>query len=195
MRMTRPFFLLLLALPLLPASKYDRLPTQQKIDLIEAEKVPPGTRVEFNQKELNTYLAQKAKVKVPEGIRDMNVEIDSGRATGTAMVDLVKMRHAQGADLGWLMSWVLQGERPIKVIGKLASENGTGRVDLERVEIGGVAIKGRALEMLIRTFVTPLYPQAKVGQTFELGYNMDRIELQPGMARVVIAPNKLEAAD
>jgi len=187
--------LLLLALPLLAASKYDRLSTQQKLDLIETEKVPPGTQLEFTAKELNTYLAGKAKAKVPQGIRDTNVTIEAGRATGTAMVDLAKMRQAQGADLGWLMSWILEGERPIKVIGKFASSSGNGRVDLERVEIGGVAIKGRALELLIRTFVTPLYPQAKVGQSFELGYNMERIELQPDVARVVIATGKLNAAD
>ncbi|MBL8212627.1 MAG: hypothetical protein JNK87_18075 [Bryobacterales bacterium] len=195
--MTRPFFLLLLALPLFPASKYDRLSTQEKLDLIEAEKIPPGTKLDFTEKEMNTFVSEKAKVKVKQGIRDTNLIIEAGgRVTGTALVDLAKMRQAQGADLGWLMSWILEGERPIKVIGKLSSSNGSGRVDLERVEIGGVAIKGRALEMLIRTFVTPLYPQAKIGQSFELGYNMERIELEPRLARVVInTTHRLNAAD
>jgi hypothetical protein len=188
MTMTRGLFLLCLALPLQPAtSQYDRLPTQKKIDLIESKAVKPGSQIVFAEKELNTYLAAKAQQVVPEGLRDTKITLRDGMADGYAVVNFVKMRHAQGRDMGWLLNNLLDGEHPMKVTGRLQSADGNAKVDLERVEVGGVAIRGRALEMLIRTFVSPLYPQARVGQSFELGYNMERIELRAGQARVVIA--------
>lgn len=189
-------YLALLSLPLLPAtSRYDRLPAKQKIQMIETGKMPAGTQVTFNEKELNAYVRVRAVEVVPEGLRDPRVEIADNRATGYATVNLAKMRHAQGQNMGRLMNWLLDGERPMKVTGRLNSSNGVGRVDLERVEIGGNVIEGRALDLLIRTFVTPLYPQAKVAQDFELGYRMDRIELRRGLARVIMTPKKAARTD
>jgi len=190
--MRRLAFLLALVLPVLPApvSKYDRLPVQQKIDYIENGKLPPGTMLSFPERDVNTFLVKKAKEKVPEGLRDPKVVIRDGAAVGHAYVDFVKMRHAQGNDMNWLMRKLLEGEHPISVSGKLTSANGMAKVDLDRVEIGGNSIRGRALDMLIRTFVNPLYPSAKVGEQFELGYNMDRIELKQGVAHVLMAPKK-----
>lgn len=168
-------------------SRYDRLPAQQKIDMISEGKIPAGTHLQFPQQDVNAYLIAKAREVVPDGLKDPTVEIQDGRATGRATVNFVKMRQAQGQDLNWLLSRLLQGEHPIKVTGRIQSSNGRARVDLDQVEIGGSAIKGRAIELLVRTFVAPLYPQAKVGESFELGYNMDRIELKPGVAHVILA--------
>ncbi|MBI4902106.1 MAG: hypothetical protein HY820_00625 [Acidobacteria bacterium] len=168
-------------------SRYDRLPAQQKIDMISEGRIPAGTQVVFPQQDVNAFVVAKAKEVVPDGLRDPKVEILDGKATGRATVDFVKMRHAQGQDLNWLLSKLLQGEHPVVVTGRVQSSNGLARVDLDRVEIGGSSITGRAVEMLIRAFVAPIYPQAKVGESFELGYNVDRIELKPGLARVVLA--------
>lgn len=193
--MHRVVICLLFALPLQPAaSKYDRLPIQQKIDYIENGKLPPGTVLTFGERDVNSYLVMKAKEKVPEGLRDPKVVIRDGAAVGHAYVDFVKMRHAQGTDLNWLMRKLLEGEHPITVSGRLTSSNGMAKVDLDRVEIGGSSIKGRALDLLIRTFVNPLYPSAKVGEEFELGYNMDRIELKQGVAQVMMAATKSQVA-
>jgi hypothetical protein len=170
-----------------PQSRYDRLPAQQKIDMIQEGRIPPGTQVAFPQRDVNSYVVAKAKEVIPEGLRDPRVEILDGKATGWAMVDFVKMQHASGQDMNWLMTKLLQGEHPIQVVGRVQSANGSARVDLDRVEIGGSGISGRALDLLIRTFVLPLYPQAKVGESFELGYNVDRIELHQGVARVVLS--------
>lgn len=181
----RVVLLLILSLPLLPApTKTDRMTAAQKIDLIENRKVPLGSQVTFREPELNTYLATRAQEIVPDGLKNPRLVIRDGKVTGTARVDFVKMRHAQGADTGWMMRKLLEGEHPVQIVGALKSSNGTARVDLESVDIGGVSVKGRALDLLIRTFVHPLYPNVKVGQSFELGYNLERIELKPGMATV-----------
>ena len=189
--MKHAVLLLALTLPLAPAtSRFDTMPTQRKIDLIEQGRIPPGTLLSFEERDLNSYLQTKSKEVIPDGLREPHVSISDGRVTGRAVVDFVKMRHAQGEDMNWLMSSLLKGEYPIRVEGRVASSNGTARVDLDVVQVGGASLKGRALEMLIRTFVLPLYPNAKVGSDFELGYNVDRIVLKQGVAQVAMAAKK-----
>ncbi len=187
--MKRLAWLLLLTIPVQPASNIDRLPTQRKFELIEKGKVDPGSQVHFTEQELNVYLAQRVKETAPEGMRDTRVQIgDGGMVSGQARVDFLKLRQASGEEPGWLMRQMLEGERELRVIGRLETSAGRGKVDLQRVEVGGVVFKGRTLQMLIDNFLAPHYPQAKVGESFELGYNMDRIDLKPGQALVVMAP-------
>lgn len=187
--MRRLLVTLPLALPFLQpaASLYDSLSADAKFDLIEQGRVPAGKEVLFRERELNDYLARKAQQVVPQGLRAPRVELRQNRITGYALVDFVKLRHAQGRDLGWLTRTLLEGEHAVKVTGKLQSRNGIAQLDLERVEVDGHSVSGRTLDLMIHTFVVPLYPEAKVGQSFELGYNVDRIELWPGLARVVMA--------
>jgi len=189
--MKRAVLLLALSLPLTPAtSRFDAMPTERKFDLIERGRIPAGTQLTFEERELNTYLQKKAKEVIPDGLREPHVTLAAGRVTGKAYVDFVKMRHAQGEDMNWLMSSLLKGEYPIRVEGRVESSNGNARVDLDVVQVGGASLKGRALDLLIRTFVLPLYPNAKVGSQFELGYDVDRIELKQGAAQVTMASKK-----
>lgn len=188
--MKRLAWLLLLTIPVRPASNIDRLPTARKMEMIEKGKVDPGSQVHFSEQELNVYFAQKVKEAVPDGMKNTRVQIGDGIVTGQARVDFLKMKQAQGEEPGWLMRQMLEGERDLRVVGRLETSAGRGRVDLQRVEVGGVTFKGRTLDMLIDTFLAPHYPQAKPGQSFELGYNMDRIDLKPGEALVVMAPKR-----
>lgn len=179
-------WLLLFLLPLFPASNIDRLPTDRKMDMIERGKVDPGSRVTFTESELNSYFAQN----VPDGMSRTRLQIGEGVVTGQARVDFVKMKRAQGQEMGWLMRQLLDGEHDLLVTGRLTSSAGQGRVDVDRVEIGGMAFKGRTLDLLINTFLAPHYPTAKPGRTFDLGYNMDRIDLKPGQALVTMAAKR-----
>src|SRR5262249_1888042 len=130
--MHRVVLLLVLVLPLQPAtSRYDRLPIQQRIDWIENGKIPPGTQLTFGERELNTFLPQKAKELVGEGVRELRLEINNGSATGYAFVDFVKIGKTQGQELNRLMAWMLEGEHPVTVSGRLSSSNGVARVDLD----------------------------------------------------------------
>ena len=102
------------------------------------------------------------------------------------------MRQAQGQTPGWLMSRMLEGERPLLMSIRLRSSGGRCTVDLTRVEISGVAAQGSVLDFLIRTFFLPLYPNAKIGEPFALGFNIDRVEIHP--AGVVVRIGKASEA-
>src|SRR5205823_12816997 len=110
----------------------------------------------------------------------------NGAATATAVVDLLKIRHGQGENTPWLIAKLIEGEKTLKVSARIQSAHGRATVYLQRVELSGLAVSGPTLDFLIRTFFLPLYPNAKINQPFELHDDVERIEVAPVQARVVI---------
>lgn len=159
---------------------------RKKLDLIEAEQVPKGSAFNFPVAEVNAWARVRVPEIIPEGIRDMRVEIGAGTATGSATVDFLKMRQAQGQTTGWFLTKLIEGERPLKVSVRIESAGGRCTVFLTRVELSSVSANKTVLDFLIKTFFLPLYPEAHINEPFDLDYNMERIELRPGLARVVI---------
>jgi hypothetical protein len=159
----------------------------QKIDAIQSDRLNPGARVDLSVRELNAWVRSQA----PAGVRDATLHIDSpGVATGAAMVDIAKVSRSQGFDPGWLIGKLLEGEHPVKVTARIRSANGSATVDVDRVEVSGLEIDGKTLELLIQYVVLPLYPNAVVGRPFELGHNIERFDVQPAVVRVVIGPKR-----
>lgn len=165
------------------AAGYDAyLSARQKFDLIEAERLRPGTTVTLTPQEIDAYVAHEA----PDGVRNPRLELGSGVAKGSALVDFARVRRSQGHPPGWLLSKLLEGERPVSVTARLRSGNGRAVVDVEKVEISGMEIDGDMLDFLIQNFLLPLYPDAAVGRPFELGHHIERINVNRGAVGVVI---------
>jgi hypothetical protein len=164
----------------------DALTASGKFRLIESERVPPGSRVTIHQDELNAYVRNQLRSVAPDGVRDPRLELGQNRATGYAWVDFEKLRRAQGQPMGWLMAKLMGGEKRVRVDAQIRSGGGKATVDLERVEVSGVAISGPALDYLIRNFLWPYYPEAKVGRPFELAHRIERLDVQPARVNVVI---------
>jgi len=157
------------------------LSTQKKFDQIADGKLKPGSVVTLSAAELNGWARAKVPETIPQGLRNPLIELGSGEATGSALVDFLKMR---GGETSWLMTKLLEGERPLKVWIRMSSGGGQATVSLTRVDLSNATISGRTLDFLIQNFFKPRYPEAKIGEPFELGYSMDRIEVQPSGVRV-----------
>jgi hypothetical protein len=140
----------------------------------------------FTTTELNAYARSEVPVIAPEGVRQLRLELRNGAGTGYAMIDFLRLRHAQGSETPWLIAKLIEGERPVKVDAHFQSANGKATVFLDRVEISGVAVSGSTLDFLIRNFFLPLYPNAKISQPFELANCVDRVDVIPGQARVLM---------
>jgi hypothetical protein len=171
---------------LLPAADplYDS--ARRKLDMIEDGRATRGSIVNFPAAEVNAWARVKVPEIVPEGMRDVRVELGANTATGYAIVDFLKMRQAQGADTGWFLSKLIEGERPLRVTVRIESAGGRCTVFLTRVDLSNVTASQTVLDFLVKAFFMPLYPDAKIDEPFDLDYNMERIELRPGVARVVI---------
>ncbi len=167
----------------LGAATTEYLSAKRKFDQIESERLQAGTRVVLTSRELNAYVEQE----LPAGVRNPRLTIPSpGVAIGTALIDFGKVRRAQGYQPGWIMSKLLDGERPVSVTARITSGNGRATVDVQRVEISGVVIDGRTLDFLIQNFLLPLYPDAIVGRPFELGHRIEKLDIQPVAVAVLI---------
>jgi len=155
----------------------------RKIDAIKSDRLLAGTRVDLSLPELNAWVASQT----PAGVRDAKLRVDSpGVATGTAMVDIAKVSRSQGFEPGWLLSKLLEGERPVLVKARIRSADGSATVDVERVEISGLEIDGKTLDLLVQYVLLPVYPNATVGRPFPLGHHIERLDVQPAAVRVLI---------
>ena len=158
----------------------------RKIDLLENGAAKPGSVFVFTSSELNAWVRAKAPSVVAQGFRNPRLDLGSGSATGYALVDFLKIRSASGLETNWLLAKLIEGEKPVNATAEIRSSNGQLTVHLKRVEIGGIAVTGSALDFLIRNFFLPLYPNAKIDQPVALADRVDRIQVTPDAARVYI---------
>jgi hypothetical protein len=156
---------------------------RQKVDLIESGRLLPGARVELSLGELNAFAAKEA----PVGVRNAKLVLEGQeRVSGTAMVDFGKLRRAQGYQPGWLMSKLLDGERPVSAAARIQSGGGKVTVMVEKASISGLEIDGKTLDFVIQNFIVPFYPEAMVGRPVPMGFHIDRLQLAPAGVGVVI---------
>jgi hypothetical protein len=167
------------AAALLAASPDDYATAKAKIDQIENNRAAPGSHLTFTPGELNAYIAHETPT-VTDGVRNPRLELwGPGIAHGSALIDFAKLRASQGHPPGWLLSKLLEGEHPVAVTARVQSGGGQATVEVQRVEISGIAVDGATLDFLIQHFLLPLYPDAVVGRPFSLEHGMERVDIQP----------------
>ena len=175
--------LLLVAASLGGAAYSDYTSVKQKFDAIESGRLKPGARVILTYPELNAWAAKEA----PAGVRNVKVRsIAPNISTGDALIDFGKLQRAAGHQPGWLMSKLLDGERPVSVTARIRSSRGSAIVDIQSVEISGISIDGRTLDFLVETFVVPAVPAAVIGKSFEIGHGIDRFDVTPAAVAVLM---------
>jgi hypothetical protein len=184
--MHRLLALAILCPPMLAAGDANFRTAQAKLDSIEEGRAKRGSVIFFSVQEINAWALHKIPEIVPEGIRNQRVTLANDSGTAYALMDFLKMRHAQGKATNWIMTRMIQGERPVTISLHVQSGGGQCLVDLTRVEISGAVASGAVLDFLIKTFFISLYPTAKIGEKFELGFNIDRIDLRPAGVRVTM---------
>jgi hypothetical protein len=152
----------------------------QKFARIENGKLPAGARVDLSAAELDAWAADEARLYAPGATRNIHLQLSNGAATGSMLVNFLKLRQAAtGEDPGWIMKNLFAGERQVTVTGRFQSRNRSARVDVDRVEISGVQIEGATLTFLIDNFLRPTFPDVKVDEWFALGFRMDRFTVSP----------------
>lgn len=185
--MVRLFLALLLGCSLLIGSSPEYQSAKRKFALIENDKAAPGSTVFISTGELNAWARAEAPREIPAGVREPELSLGYGAVTGSALVDFLKLREKKGVRTSWLLSRLLEGEQPVAVTARIQSGAGSATVDVERVDISGVSVSGAALDFLIENFLLPYFPTAKIGQPFELGHRIERLNIRPSGLGVVIA--------
>jgi hypothetical protein len=159
----------------------------RKLAKIEAGTSAAGSRIVFTPAEVNAWIRAETKARVPQGVRDVRIELGDGRATGYATIDFLKIRQAAtGEQAGWLLKNLFAGERPVVVTARFASGQSRARVDVERVRISGIAIEGRALEFAIEDYLRPTFPDVVVNEWFGLRFGIARFTVTRAGVTVIM---------
>ncbi|BDC51167.1 hypothetical protein F183_A34830 [Bryobacterales bacterium F-183] len=164
----------------------DAASCQRKFDEIKNDRAKPGSVYTFTPAEINAWSRWKLPQEIPQGMREPSVQFGNNSGTGRALIDLLKMQHAKGAKPNWLIEKLIEGERPMAIGVAIQSGGGYATVKLLSVEISGVRASGGVLDFLIRTFFRPLYPEAHIDEKFEMGNNVERLEIYPDRALVYL---------
>ncbi len=164
------------------------LSARHKLDVIQSGKAKRGSVFVFTLAELNAWGREEVLRLVPEGVRNPRLELGNGTASVFMYIDFLKVRRGKKLETGWLLSRMLEGERPLRVRATIQSARGRATVHLTSVTISGIPISGAALDFLVDTFIKPLFPDVKINQPFDLHDNVDRLEVTPAEARAVMKP-------
>jgi hypothetical protein len=156
-----------------------------KLNSIETGRAKPGSTIVFSPIEIDAWL----RTRVPQmfdGVRNPRLVLGMNSATGSALVDFVKFRQSEGDSTNPLIAKLIEGERPVKVAVRLESAGGTATVHLTSLEISGVAITGSVLDLMLKVFFLPFFPNAHINEPFELNDNIERIDVRPTGIRMLI---------
>jgi hypothetical protein len=137
--------------------------------------------------EVNAYLRYHAQDQIPVGIVEPLLNAHgNGIVSGQAIVDLDAVRKQR--QRGWLdpMGY-LTGRLPLTARGRLTTQNGVGRFELESAEISGVTVPKTMVQELLSFYSrTPETPNGiNMDDPFELPAQIREIRVAPGAATIV----------
>ncbi|SRR5690606_7007445 len=158
---------------------------QEKIETIRtlgaASRSPgaPPIRTSLTEAEINAYLAVYGPETLPAGIADPLVELgDAGRVRARATVDLDRVRRARPRGWSDPLAYVT-GSVEVVAAGRIVTDRGLGRAELESASVGGVAVPKSVVQELLRFFTA--------SEERPEGFDLDRaFELPGGVQRAVV---------
>lgn len=137
--------------------------------------------------EVNAFLRYHARNQIPVGIVEPTLNaLGDGRVGGAAVVDLDAVRTQK--QRGWLdpLSY-LTGKLPVTAQGRLFTQEGVGRFELESAEISGITVPKSVLQELLAYYSrSPEKPAGiNMDDPFELPSRIREIRVGKGEAVVV----------
>ena len=136
------------------------------------------------EEEINSYFKYRMGGKIPAGISQLRVQLRPQRPSATALVDFDRFKAASRRPIHPLLDALLDGQHTVGVRGRFTSSNGSGLFHLEEVSIGSWVLRGALLELLVRHFIQPRYPEAAINRPFALAEGIEQAVVEEG--RVVI---------
>jgi hypothetical protein len=130
--------------------------------------------------EVNAYLQTYLREEIPPGITSPTLKIlGDNRLSATATLDLDAMNASRQPSEGFDPIRVLRGSLQAKVSGRLVTENGSGRFELESAELGGVPLPRALVSQLVSSY------DVNLDDPFDLPSSIREIRVEPGQVTVL----------
>ncbi len=145
---------------------------------------------EIQEAEANDYLRAQGAT-LPEGVESPWIRFEEGTTVVGATVDLEKFRgNLQPSTLFQLLS----GRVPVEIEARLEGASGVGELDLERVLLGGLELPASLVSALAQSQNASQFlpPGFRLGEPFELPYDLESIRCRLGSVLVQQRPTALD---
>ena len=146
---------------------------QDKLNFLErnAQAKPVQRRsTQINAEEVNAWF-REGGYKLPQGVEKVvfHSRADTIQADSTVDFDAVKQGKR---NLNPLLS-IFSGVHEVQVTAAASAQNGQGHVTIESVSIDGVGVPHLALEMFVKRYITPKYPNVGLDNLFQMPDRID----------------------
>jgi hypothetical protein len=149
---------------------------------------PKALRTPVSERELNAYLAYGAEEHIPSGVVNPSMAIlGDGRVSGTAVVDLDRVRRARNATSWFDPVSYLTGTLPVAASGRLTTHNGVGRFELQAASVSSIPVPKVFLQQIVSYYTqSPSRPSGiRIDDPFALPARIREIEVGRGEATIV----------
>ena len=164
---------------------------QQKLEAIVRFGAIPRLETQstvIEESEVNAYLEHHLRAEIPPGISTPTLRIlGDNRLSATATLDLPALAASRPAGDGFDPLRMLTGSLPAKVSGRLVTENGTGRFELESAELGGIPLPRAIVSQLVSRYsVSADAPDGiDLDAPFDLPSSIREIRVEPGQVTIL----------
>lgn len=131
---------------------------------------PDQTPTVMTEEEINDYFAA-GRVKLPQGVKKVSFQGQSGLLTTLATIDFDEIRAGQRSSNPLLS--IFSGTHNVRVESDAAGSGGVAKVHIRTVSIDGVDVPRMALEYFINKYLKPKYPNVGIDSTFQLPDKID----------------------
>ena len=164
---------------------------QQKLEAIVRFGAIPRLETQstvIEEGEVNAYLEHYLRSEIPPGISTPVLRIlAENRLSATATLDLDVMNASRPPAEGFDPLRMLTGSLPAKVTGRLVTENGSGRFELESAELGGIPLPRVLVSQIVSRYsVSADEPNGiNLDAPFDLPSSIREIRIEPGQVTVL----------
>jgi hypothetical protein len=134
----------------------------------------------FEEGEVNAYLEHHLRSEIPPGVMAPTLRIlGDNRLSATATLDLDAMNASRPPSEGFDPLRVLKGSLLAKVSGRLVTEQGSGRFELETAELGGIPLPRALVSQLVSRY------DVNIDAPFDLPSSIREIRVETGQVTVL----------
>jgi hypothetical protein len=134
-----------------------KLRTLQTKDARPAASYPPIIITEY---EANSYLKIHGGEFLPAGVHDPGVRFVPEHVTGFADVDFGEFSRIYSNPQDWgpkVLAAMFKGTQRVTAMGKLQSENGQAKVQIESVTVGSMTVPSWLVDFVLENYLQPRY--------------------------------------
>ncbi len=152
-----------------------------KLERISSEAMDSGETITLTQDEINSFLRYDYP-EMPEGVRDLQVQLLKDTGVAHAFVDLSKLQGSVEGSFATFWLAAFRGERELKATCRYTSADGQAVVELESAELDGRSIPKPILDWLVSTVLAEHIEGVELGRPTPLPHKLRQIRVEPGKA-------------